>query len=40
VSTKGSHPTIDPPTDHTHINVPNQYELYVEDDPSNLVAIG
>nr|KYP66998.1 hypothetical protein KK1_013315 [Cajanus cajan] len=40
VSTKGSCAAPDPSPDQTHTDVPNQCELYVEDDPPRLVAIG
>nr|KYP42876.1 hypothetical protein KK1_035690 [Cajanus cajan] len=40
VSTKGSCAAPDPSAEHTHTDVPNQCELYVEDDPLRLVAIG
>nr|KYP39204.1 hypothetical protein KK1_039502 [Cajanus cajan] len=40
VSTKGSCVALDPSGEQTHTDVPNQYELYVEDDSPRLVAIG
>nr|KYP44665.1 60S ribosomal protein L5 [Cajanus cajan] len=40
VSTKGSCAAPDPSGEQTHTDVPNQCELYVEDDPPRLVAIG
>nr|KYP34291.1 hypothetical protein KK1_044774 [Cajanus cajan] len=39
VNTKGSCAALDPSGEQTHTNVPNQCELYVEDDPPRLVAI-
>ena len=32
--------TADPSRDHTHINVPNQCELYVKDNPLCLLTFG
>nr|KYP73806.1 hypothetical protein KK1_006462 [Cajanus cajan] len=40
VSTKESCAALDPSGEQTHIDVPNQCELYVEDDPPRLVTIG
>uniref|UniRef100_A0A151UI86 DUF8039 domain-containing protein n=1 Tax=Cajanus cajan TaxID=3821 RepID=A0A151UI86_CAJCA len=40
VSTKGSYATPNPSAEQTHTNVAKQCELYVEDDPPRLVAIG
>nr|KYP74752.1 hypothetical protein KK1_007443 [Cajanus cajan] len=39
VSSKGSCAAPDPSGEQTHSDVPNQCELYVEDDPPRLVAI-
>nr|KYP31020.1 hypothetical protein KK1_049229 [Cajanus cajan] len=40
VSTKRSYAALDPSREQTHTDVPNQCELYVEDDPPRLLAIG